>query len=58
MLLIILHYKSTLIIYELCGSVVIYPQYHHMGGGFAVGRSVDGSRCYVSNIILLLSVQI
>ena len=28
-LLIILHYKSTLIVYELCGSVVIYPQSQH-----------------------------
>ena len=29
-LLTILHYKSTLIVYELCGSAVIYPQ-SHMG---------------------------
>ena len=28
-LLIILHYKSALIVYEPCGSVVIYPQSPH-----------------------------
>ena len=37
-LLIILHYKSTLIVYELCGSVVIYIQSHT--GGCAVGCCV------------------
>ena len=28
-LLIILHYKINLVVYEPCGSVVIYPQSQH-----------------------------
>ena len=55
-LLIILHYKSTLIVYELCGSVVIYQQSPHgqLRGWslFSLGAGVKSRisyYCYVSS---------
>ena len=42
-LLIILYYKSTEIVYEPCGSVVIYPESPH--GSFAVAAVFPMSWC-------------